>query len=73
MKECQPMKPINIKRIVPCPKCRRPAEHSPENPFRPFCSHRCKNEDIADWAQEKYRVPGTDSGSTADDGDKEED
>jgi len=28
-----------------------------ENPYRPFCSERCKLIDLGDWAMERYRVP----------------
>jgi len=27
------------------------------NPFRPFCSERCKLIDLGAWADERYRVP----------------
>ena len=27
------------------------------NPFRPFCSERCKLIDLGQWASESYRVP----------------
>jgi len=30
---------------------------STENPYRPFCSERCKLIDLGDWAMEKFRVP----------------
>jgi endogenous inhibitor of DNA gyrase (YacG/DUF329 family) len=26
--------------------------------WRPFCSERCRNEDLARWADGRYRVPG---------------
>jgi len=26
--------------------------------WRPFCSERCRNEDLARWADERYRVGG---------------
>ena len=29
-----------------------------EPPWRPFCSERCRNEDLARWAEGRYRVPG---------------
>ncbi len=29
-----------------------------ENPFRPFCSERCKVMDLGAWAQEQYRIAG---------------
>jgi endogenous inhibitor of DNA gyrase (YacG/DUF329 family) len=47
-----------IIRIVPCPKCRKPAEYSQKNLFRPFCSRRCKSEDIIAWTTGDYIVPG---------------
>jgi endogenous inhibitor of DNA gyrase (YacG/DUF329 family) len=44
--------------IVPCPRCRKSTRYDPKNPFRPFCSALCKNEDIIAWAQEDYRIAG---------------
>ncbi|MDP2157954.1 MAG: DNA gyrase inhibitor YacG [Nitrospirota bacterium] len=29
-----------------------------ENPYRPFCSARCKTNDLGAWASEDYRVEG---------------
>jgi len=29
-----------------------------ENPYRPFCSARCKTIDLGAWASEDYRVEG---------------
>jgi hypothetical protein len=32
---------------------------NPADPrWRPFCSERCRNEDLARWADDRYRVPG---------------
>lgn len=28
-----------------------------ENPFRPFCSERCKLIDLGAWADGQYRIP----------------
>ena len=42
--------------MVPCPKCKRTNRFDEENPYRPFCSKRCKNIDLADWATEEYRI-----------------
>jgi endogenous inhibitor of DNA gyrase (YacG/DUF329 family) len=42
--------------MVPCPVCHRPAEFSPRNRYRPFCSERCKNVDLGAWASESYSV-----------------
>jgi hypothetical protein len=47
------------KRLVACPICKNPAEFSPENPYRPFCSERCKLIDLGDWANETHRIPDT--------------
>ncbi len=48
---------MNKPRTVPCPQCKGPAEWSPANPYRPFCSERCKMIDLGAWASESYRVP----------------
>ncbi|WKB54740.1 DNA gyrase inhibitor YacG [Eleftheria terrae] len=43
-------------RTVRCPACQGESLFSPENPWRPFCSQRCKNLDFGAWASESYRV-----------------
>jgi endogenous inhibitor of DNA gyrase (YacG/DUF329 family) len=40
-----------------CPTCGKPVEWQ-DNPWRPFCSERCKLIDFSRWANEEYRVPG---------------
>ena len=40
-----------------CPTCNKPVEWD-DNPFRPFCSERCKLIDLGRWVSEEYRVPG---------------
>jgi hypothetical protein len=47
---------MNAERQVPCPACRGPSLFSPRNPWRPFCSERCRNVDLGAWASEGYRV-----------------
>lgn len=42
--------------MAKCPQCKRIIEWSSENPFRPFCSERCKLIDLGKWANEEYRV-----------------
>jgi uncharacterized protein len=42
---------------VPCPNCKAPSEFSPQNPYRPFCSERCKMIDLGEWANESYKIP----------------
>jgi len=44
-------------RTVACPRCGTSAPFAPENPWRPFCSERCKLIDLGAWASESYRVP----------------
>jgi endogenous inhibitor of DNA gyrase (YacG/DUF329 family) len=44
-------------RRVPCPTCKRPAVFAPSNPWRPFCSERCRGVDLGAWANESYRMP----------------
>lgn len=43
--------------IVNCPQCGELVEWTSSNPFRPFCSERCKMLDLGQWASDGYRVP----------------
>ena len=49
--------PANKPRQVNCPTCGGKSVYAPSNPFRPFCSERCKNIDIGAWASENFRMP----------------
>jgi endogenous inhibitor of DNA gyrase (YacG/DUF329 family) len=42
--------------MVRCPKCAGDSLYAASNPYRPFCSARCKNNDFNHWASEGYRV-----------------
>ncbi|MEW6611283.1 MAG: DNA gyrase inhibitor YacG [Pseudomonadota bacterium] len=42
--------------LRPCPQCHKPAPWE-GNPYRPFCSERCRLLDLGAWASEQYRVP----------------
>jgi endogenous inhibitor of DNA gyrase (YacG/DUF329 family) len=45
---------------------------SPENPYRPFCSERCKLADLGSWLNGDYRLPADEPDHTpADDRDDE--
>ena len=44
------------RRIVTCPTCGGVSVYASDNPFRPFCSERCKNVDFGAWATESYRL-----------------
>ncbi len=46
-------------RTVSCPACKGQSVYSARNPFRPFCSERCKHLDFSMWATEGYRVEAT--------------
>lgn len=43
---------------VQCPTCRRSALWSEDNPYRPFCSERCRLIDLGEWASENRRIAG---------------
>jgi len=44
-------------RKVLCPHCGSECLYQPSNPYRPFCSERCRLIDLGAWASESYRVP----------------
>jgi endogenous inhibitor of DNA gyrase (YacG/DUF329 family) len=48
-------------RLVTCPVCGKATLWSTGNPYRPFCSERCKLIDLGQWASESYRVPQSQS------------
>ena len=38
----------------PCPICKKPRTAE----FKPFCSARCRDRDLAQWFNDGYAVPG---------------
>jgi endogenous inhibitor of DNA gyrase (YacG/DUF329 family) len=44
--------------IVPEPLCVFCRSHPVDPTWRPFCSERCKLQDLARWADASYRVAG---------------
>lgn len=56
MKSLEKAQPGQVK-LVPCPTCGGDSVYAPSNPFRPFCSDRCKNIDLGAWANEDFRMP----------------
>ena len=42
---------------VRCPRCGKLVEWE-NNPYRPFCSRRCKLADLDDWLDERYVIKG---------------
>lgn len=43
-------------RIVKCPTCRRSSQWTMKNPYRPFCSRRCKLLDFSEWVEERRSI-----------------
>ncbi len=56
MNDAQGSTPANAK-LVPCPTCGGDSVYAPSNPYRPFCSERCKQIDMGAWASEDFRMP----------------
>ena len=52
--------------IVKCPTCKKEVVYSEENPFRPFCSEKCRLVDLGQWFEEDYSITGDDSVSMED-------
>ena len=44
-------------KLVRCPACGGDSVYATDNPYRPFCSERCKNMDLGAWASESFRMP----------------
>ncbi len=47
-------------KTYPCPHCKK-ATAWQGNPYKPFCSDRCKLIDLGAWANEEYRVAAEES------------
>ena len=54
-------------RSVACPRCSARAPFDASNPYRPFCSERCRMIDLGAWASEAYRVPVAETPDPAED------
>jgi endogenous inhibitor of DNA gyrase (YacG/DUF329 family) len=46
---------MTVMKII-CPICKKNTTWE-ENPWRPFCSERCKLIDLGKWVLEEYRIP----------------
>lgn len=44
--------------LVQCPTCHKVVAFDKSNPFRPFCSERCKLIDLGEWADEEHTIKG---------------
>jgi len=43
--------------MIKCPTCKKEIVYRTDNPFRPFCSKRCRLIDLGTWLEEGYSVP----------------
>jgi endogenous inhibitor of DNA gyrase (YacG/DUF329 family) len=48
-----------LEMTVKCPRCGSEATFE-KNPFRPFCSERCKQIDLGKWASGVFRIAAND-------------
>jgi endogenous inhibitor of DNA gyrase (YacG/DUF329 family) len=55
---------------VKCPICKKESEWE-GNPFRPFCSERCKTIDLGAWATGEYRISGEKKSEEEDESEEE--
>jgi hypothetical protein len=46
-----------MKQKIVCPHCGKQDTWQEKNPYRPFCSERCRLIDLGAWANEDYRIP----------------
>lgn len=53
-----PTKDSNGQITVACPICHKTVVYSSDNPFRPFCSQRCKLIDLGAWANNQRALKG---------------
>ncbi|MCB9944391.1 MAG: DNA gyrase inhibitor YacG [Geminicoccaceae bacterium] len=49
-------------KVLRCPLCGRPRDEA----FRPFCSARCRDVDLAKWLDGSYAVAAVESGDDND-------
>ena len=61
-----PASPSGGVRVIRCPACGGKSRYAADNPYRPFCSERCRNLDLGAWASESYRVANPPGGPDED-------
>ncbi len=57
-------------RTVACPTCKGSSRYAPDNPYRPFCSLRCREVDLGAWASEGFRLPADPADDAAEGADR---
>jgi endogenous inhibitor of DNA gyrase (YacG/DUF329 family) len=45
-------------KVRKCVRCGTTCSSGEDNPWRPFCSERCKTVDLGGWLTEQHRIPG---------------
>jgi len=45
-------------KIVHCPQCGQDVPWQQDQPWKPFCSERCKLIDLGEWASEGHKIAG---------------
>ena len=45
-----------MKPSVHCPTCQNESKLDSSNPYRPFCSERCRLIDLGEWIEESYTI-----------------
>lgn len=60
------MSATNPERVVRCPACGGDSVYAASNRWRPFCSERCRQQDLGAWASEQYAVPEQENQSDPD-------
>ena len=53
-------------KLVACPHCGKQVAWTSGNPYRPFCSERCRQIDLGAWAAGEYRVPAAEESDQPD-------
>ncbi len=56
---------------IVCPVCKNKTTWE-ENPWKPFCSERCKLIDLGKWFSEEYRIEGKETMSKEQNAESEE-
>jgi endogenous inhibitor of DNA gyrase (YacG/DUF329 family) len=54
----RPADPARPYRIGSCPQCGQSVRLDEGNPWRPFCSERCKLLDLGEWFSGGFAIPG---------------
>ena len=58
-------------KAVKCPTCHTEVSWE-NNPYRPFCSERCRLIDLGAWVEERYRIAGSKPEASEDDWEDED-